>query len=231
VHALKSLILLIADAGLELVPKELWRHPSVYKNAEKRGKRPGQILLDTSLHYSAMRVLKDREKRGRPDIVHFCLLEALGSPLNLHGMLNVYVHTVEGKVIRLDPSVRLPRNYNRFVGLMEQLLEVGKVPPTSSTPLVEIMGLGLRDLIKELRPTRIFIFDETGTRLKLKELGKALMREERPLTVVGGFQAGAFSEEVLSLGGDKVSIYPRPLDSWVVVSRILTACECEAEVV
>jgi len=29
-----------------------------------------------------MKKLRESEKRGRPDIVHFALLEALGSPLN-----------------------------------------------------------------------------------------------------------------------------------------------------
>ena len=73
-----------------------------------------------------MGLLDCPEKRGRPDIVHFTLLEALGSPLNLEGLLKIYVHTYSGYVIDVRPEVRLPRDCNRFSGLMEQLFQEGK---------------------------------------------------------------------------------------------------------
>jgi rRNA small subunit pseudouridine methyltransferase Nep1 len=77
-----------------------------------------------------MKKLEESEKRGRLDIVHFALLEALGSPLNREGLLQTYVHTINDYVITVNPETRLPRNYNRFVGLMEQLFESYRVPPT-----------------------------------------------------------------------------------------------------
>jgi len=227
----RKLILIIADAGLELVPKELWKHPSVYKNAERRGKKPWQVLLDVSLHYSAMRSLERKEKRGRPDITHMCLLEALSSPSNLSGSLEVYVHTVEGKIICLDPKVRLPRNYNRFVGLMEQLLERGKVPPSSSKPLLKISDKGLKELVTDLNPSRVLILSEKGKLIRFGDLTRVLASEGKPLAIVGGFQAGDFSKEVTSLGGDFISIYPKPLDAWAVVSRVLTAYEYSSRII
>ncbi|MEM4548526.1 MAG: hypothetical protein QXP94_07425, partial [Thermofilaceae archaeon] len=133
---MEKLHLLLAEAGLELVPAEIWGHPTVAASARKRGKEPGEILLDVSLHYAAMKSLKDRMKRGRPDIAHFCMLLALGSLLNRAGMLELYVHTYDGRMIGVSPHVRLPRNYNRFVGLVEQLLKEGRVPPNSASPLL-----------------------------------------------------------------------------------------------
>ena len=55
--------------------------------------------------------LNNWRKRGRPDIVHLCLLEALESPLNKNKILSVYVHTYDNKIIYINPEVRLPRNY------------------------------------------------------------------------------------------------------------------------
>ncbi|MCC6050815.1 MAG: 16S rRNA methyltransferase, partial [Thermofilum sp.] len=55
--------LLLAEAGLELVPKELWSHPAVRASARRRGKKPGEILLDVALHHSAMVGLGERWKR------------------------------------------------------------------------------------------------------------------------------------------------------------------------
>ncbi|RLE91418.1 MAG: 16S rRNA methyltransferase, partial [Thermoprotei archaeon] len=51
------LSIIFIDAALELVPKSLWSHPSVRATAARRGKKPGEILLDKSLHYHAMKRL------------------------------------------------------------------------------------------------------------------------------------------------------------------------------
>ena len=64
-------------------------------------KLPKQLLLDRSLHHAGMLKLKNNLKRGRPDITHFVLLEALGSPLNKEGQLQVLIHTCNDYVIRI----------------------------------------------------------------------------------------------------------------------------------
>ena len=119
------LTFILAESALETVPQELWKHPAIENYSEKKGKSPRLIVLDRSYHHAAMEGMKDGEKRGRPDIVHFSLLEALGSPLNREGLLKVYVHTFDDHVISVDPQTRLPKNYNRFIGLMEQLFDGG----------------------------------------------------------------------------------------------------------
>ncbi|MEM4586704.1 MAG: 16S rRNA methyltransferase, partial [Desulfurococcaceae archaeon] len=117
----KKLHIALVESALETVPKEIIDHPAVVKNARRRGKKPWEVLLDVSLHYHAMKNLKDWFKRGRPDIVHVTLLEALESPLNRSGLLEIYIHTYGDYVLFIDPETRIPRNYNRFVGLIEQV--------------------------------------------------------------------------------------------------------------
>ncbi|VDD75764.1 unnamed protein product [Mesocestoides corti] len=58
----------------------------------------------------------------RPDITHQCLLMLLDSPLNRVGMLQVYVRTQKNIIIEINPKTRIPRTYERFCGLMVQLL-------------------------------------------------------------------------------------------------------------
>ncbi|MCD6095659.1 MAG: 16S rRNA methyltransferase [Thermoprotei archaeon] len=217
--------LVLAEAALETIPMSLWKHPLIRKYAKKRGKGPGQLLLDLSFHYRAAKKLKDIEKRGRPDIVHVALLEALGSPLNKAGLLKVYVHTYANYLIYLRSDVRLPRNYLRFVGLMEQLLEVGKVPPDSENPLITAKRGTLSDLIGEIAPTKVILMTEKGEAMKLAELGRLLVEEQKPLVIVGAFQRGDFKEETKALSDIKVSIFNEPLDTWTVVSRVITAYE------
>ncbi len=79
--------LLLADAEIELIPREIFHHPSVKANAKRRGKPPAEILLDSTIHHSALRKLTEGERRGRPDLVHFYLLLALESIMNKRGLL------------------------------------------------------------------------------------------------------------------------------------------------
>ena len=68
--------LILSESALELVPYELEEHPSVISHANKLGKHPSEILLDNSWHFGAMKGIKNEIKRGRPDLVHFSILEA-----------------------------------------------------------------------------------------------------------------------------------------------------------
>jgi len=221
----EKLHLLLAEAGLELVPAEIWGHPTVAASARKRGKEPGEILLDVSLHYAAMKGLKDRMKRGRPDIAHFCMLLALGSLLNRAGMLELYVNTYDGRMIGVSPHVRLPRNYNRFVGLVEQLLKEGRVPPNSASPLLWVEPYSLEELLERVAPSRIFLLSEKGGKVGAAELARRVASEPKPMVVVGCFQAGDFSERILKLAHEVVSISQYALDAWVATAKVLSAVE------
>ena len=224
---MKKLYFILADSGLELVPRSLWNHPAVRSSAMRRGKRPGEILLDISLHYSAMKKLKDYEKRGRPDIVHICLLIILSSLLNIKRYLQIYVHTYDNKVIEVDSSVRIPRNYNRFIGLMEQLLIKGKVPPDSEKPLLRVTQYSLSSIVREHNPSKILILDEEGILQTPRKLARVIIREELPMVIVGAFQKGKFSREVLGLAHERIAISKVRLDSWTVISRIISSVEDE----
>ncbi len=216
--------IILAEASLELVPREIASHPSVTRNALRRGKKPYETLLDKSLHYHAMSKLRMREKRGRPDIVHVSLLEILSSPLNLEGRLNVYVHTIGDYVISIKPETRIPRNYNRFVGLMEQLLIKGSVPPDSPTPLMVARPSTFKSLIKSLKVDGVVLLDESGELLSPKEICRVSVSNSLPI-VIGAFPHGEFSEDVRAAAIHIYSIYRRPLEAWVVASRVITGCE------
>lgn len=218
------LTLVLAESALETVPAEIADHPQVRRQAEKAGRPARRLILDRSYHYEAMARLRDKEKRGRPDIVHFCLLEALGSPLNLEGLLQVYVHTYSGHVIKVSPETRLPRNYNRFLGLIEQLYEEGRVPP-SGKPLLTLKRQTLGKLIKRLKPTLTIALTRKGRPQPVRNLGETLTSTARPLVLIGGFPHGEFTRQTLNLADEAVAIDLEGLESWTVVSRVIAAYE------
>ena len=214
----------ILEASVELVPQEISNHPSVVKNAKKRGKPPAQTLLDVSIHYSAMLRIRDRLKRGRPDIVHVTLLEALESPLNRRGLLEIYVHTYDGKAIFIHPSTRIPRNYNRFTGLMEQLLVEGKVPPNTPQPLLHVKNMGLQDLLKAADTAGLLLLREECARESVKNVVEKALNNNL-LIGVGGFPHGDFDRKTIEAAKYCYSIYDESLTTWVVTSRLISATE------
>jgi len=216
----KLLTLILAESALETIPKKLWEHPLIKRYSEKRGKPPEFLLLDRSYHHAVMRTLKGNEKRGRPDIVHFALLEALASPLNKEGLLQVYVHTIHDYVVTVDPQVRLPKNYNRFIGLMEQLFEFGRIPPTGP-PLLTITHQTLSQLLQTIKPTFVLAFTRKGSLYTLEETIAKISDEEKPTVMIGGFPHSHFSSKTLKLADEAVSIDVEMLETWTVTSRVI----------
>lgn len=219
------LTLILAEAALELVPEGIAEHPSIVAHSERRSRKPNETLLDVSYHYAAMRGLKQFEKRGRPDIVHFSILEALSSPLNKEGQLETWIHTVQDEVIRIDSKTRIPRNYDRFVGLMEQLFKERRVPPKGE-PLLQIDAIPLRTLIDRTRPTKLIALSTLGQPSTFEEICRSLTETDRPAVMIGCFARGHFTERNVKLADQVFSVDKEPLDSWVVTSRIIYEYEC-----
>ncbi|MBS7651745.1 MAG: 16S rRNA methyltransferase [Candidatus Bathyarchaeia archaeon] len=216
--------IIFVETALETVPQSIQDHPSVRRDAERRGKKPSEVLLDRSLHHSAMKSLPKAHKRGRPDIIHFCLLEAQGSPLNLEGKLRVWIHTFGGYAIEVSPKTRLPRDCLRFKSLMEQLFALGRVPPTGE-PLLILSKMSLSELLERIAPTKIIALTSHGTPRSLEEICMVLAEENNPTVLIGAYPSGAMEKETLSLADEAVSIYPEVLEAWVVTSRLIYAYE------
>lgn len=212
--------LLFTETSLELVPEEILLHPSVRRNAKRRNKRPEETLLDRSLHHYAMDKLRDSEKRGRPDIIHFCLLLAMGSPLNRMDKLRVSFNTINGFSVYVDPSARPPRDCIRFNNLMEQLLIHGAVP-IEGEPLMRLTREYLGKQVQRLDPSRVIALSSHGEQSSFEEIAKMLAIESNPVVFIGAYPTGPMSPKVLELVDEVYSVYPESLEAWTVTSRII----------
>jgi rRNA small subunit pseudouridine methyltransferase Nep1 len=213
------LTLVLADSELEVVPASIAGHPAVRTSAKRRGRSPTTILLDSSLHHPALRKFPEGERRGRPDIAHLFLLLCLDSVLNAQGQLRTIVHTRNDDVIRVAPETRLPKNFPRFVGLVEDLFLKGAVP--EDKPLLRLeRGVSLERLLAEFTGPK-WVFREGGESVNLwTEFAKL---EGDLVAVVGGFPHGDFRSPVAKLCDRAVSIHEEPLRAWTVTSEILVA--------
>ncbi len=212
---------LFVETALELVPREISSHPAVVRNAKRMGKSPEGVLLDRSLHHRAMLDLSEGEKRGRPDILHFCLLEALGSPLNRAGALRTMAHTLNGDAVAFAPQLRLPRDCLRFGSLMEQLFAEGNVPPGEKESLMKLERRSLHDVKAGIKPSRTFALTSHGKAEKLGDLCSRLAAEPNPLVFVGAYPHGAMRGQTLAEADEAVSIHREALEAWVVTSRLI----------
>ncbi|MFZ0356666.1 MAG: ribosome biogenesis protein [Nitrososphaeraceae archaeon] len=221
--------LVIVEAAIELVPQTLRNHPSVKNHCKRVGRDSSEILLDISYHHRAMveQNIKQWWKRGRPDIVHFDLVEALSTPLFKEKKLHVYVSTFDNKLLIMHQDLRLPKNYLRFERLMISIFN--KHRSKEASDLIEFRdNVSFTDLVQKIiKPQVILGFSVTGTRTKLSDIlhNNQSNYSKDYCFVVGGFQRGHFSESITRLCNSVYSISPFSLESHVVIARLLYECE------
>jgi rRNA small subunit pseudouridine methyltransferase Nep1 len=216
--------LIIADASIETIPNYLYRHHSL-KKIRLTGKKPNDILLDRSFHHFAMvsSGIEDDHKRGRPDILHIALVNALATPLYRKNLMKVFIHTINNNVILVGDNVKIPKSYMRFEGLMLNLIKNKKIISEDGQLLLEIRPqMKFEYLIKEIiKADAVVGFSTTGLYRKLESIALDLFERTNPCVVIGGFPKGYFSESVDLCFDKKYSISNMGLESQVVISRLI----------
>lgn len=213
------LTLVLAESAIELVPNEIADHKAVLAAARRKNKNPRGLILDQSYHHSAILKLgRTGIGRGRPDIAHFSLLVALGSPLNIEDKLRCYVHTRGDHVISINPKARLPRNTDRFTSLLEQLYEDYTVP-RSGTPLMSLKRESLHRLLTQTSSDSVLAMTTKGAPRPMESIASELANAKSPTVLIGGFPSGHFSKKTIEDSSGQYRIDRRSLEAWTVVAR------------
>ena len=210
--------LVISESSLELVPYELQDHPSVISHARKLGKHSSEILLDNSWHFAAMKGIENEMKRGRPDLVHFSILEATTIPLYLQNKIKIYIHTVDDKVIYFGQNVHIPKSYHRFEGVIEKLYQEKKIKANNEV-LLEIKEKTFSELIDEINPSKVIGFSTKGKPSTYEKIASEI--SDNSCIVIGGFQKGHFSDFVENKITEMYSVGNESFEGHVVVARLL----------
>jgi rRNA small subunit pseudouridine methyltransferase Nep1 len=218
-----ALIIFLVECGIEIIPKNLRTHPAVKKNVKEHNY--SSQLLDNALHHSAMTKLPDFRKRGRPDILHACLLNILGSPANKTGSIKLYIHTIQNRIFEFNPKIKITRNYNRFKGLMAKLL-IDRDLRANGASLITELSHDLNKFILSFQKTGITLCTSEGRILSdYSELFKNKSNFKNHLVIIGGFQKGHFSNDFTKLNANRISISRYSLDAWIVASKIVNLYE------
>jgi rRNA small subunit pseudouridine methyltransferase Nep1 len=212
--------LIIAEAALELIPGEISRHASVRNDVRRRDLDPSQILLDRSIHHTAMLKLKEDYKRGRPDLVHLTLLSITSTPLYQQAGAKVYIHTRDDMVLEFKEQTRPPKSYSRFRDLMQQTLYE---KPDSG--LITFHAESVPRLLKRIGSDLAIGLSVRGNPVKLEDLALQLVGTKNPAVLVGGFPKGHFTPETTKALDKLVRIDTNALDAHVVAARLVYETE------
>ncbi|CAK7207597.1 18S rRNA pseudouridine methyltransferase [Sporothrix eucalyptigena] len=126
----RRLIVVLANASLETYRAASQGGSNNRMGAAHRDEK--YSLLNSDEHIGVMRKMNRDISDARPDITHQCLLTLLDSPINKAGKLQIYILTAKDVLIEVSPTVRIPRTFKRFAGLMVQLLHRLSIRSTNS---------------------------------------------------------------------------------------------------
>ncbi|MFX1606797.1 MAG: 16S rRNA methyltransferase [Promethearchaeota archaeon] len=214
--------LILLECALELVPSEISSMKQIQKHASRKGKKPSEMLLDQTYHGQSMTKLSGHERRGRPDITYLSLMSVLETPLCKEGLLKVYLHLQDGRIVDVRSDVRLPRNYDRFVGLIEQLLSTGRVPPKGDS-LLQMIDRSLNELVLDIKAESTIVAIKGGQKTTIEELTSFLPADSSvPVIVgVGAFPHGHISESTLDLFEHKLALDKDIMMTWHVCAELV----------
>ena len=220
------LYLNIIDSELELIPTELFDDFAIRKLAKTKNKNVEDMILDSNfMHRSIEKKFPGMANRmGRPDIFHHLLNVTQDSILNLKGQLRVMIHTKNDEIIDINPVTRVPRSYNRFVGIMEKLLSKGVVESNTGEVLMELKKGAWKTLIRNDCPN--VLLSPRG------EMGRldTRLNHENINVFIGGFSEGDFKsnpyDEMKSM-----KIYDEELTIWTIAWEVIGTVERLTELI
>ncbi|KAL2009107.1 hypothetical protein VTN00DRAFT_7301 [Thermoascus crustaceus] len=212
----KRLIVVLSNACLET-------YRASHGGRSGTGRDEKYSLLNSDEHIGVMRKMNRDISDARPDITHQCLLTLLDSPINKAGKLQIYIHTAKGVLIEVSPTVRIPRTFKRFAGLMVQLLHRLSIRSTNSQEkLLKVIKNPITDHLPPNCRKVTLSFDAPVVRVK--DYIDSLGPRESICVFVGAMAKGRddFADEFKD---DTISISNYSLSASVACSKFCHAAE------
>ena len=144
------------------------------------------------------------------------------SPLNRANLLQVYVHTTKKVLIEINPQTRIPRTFERFSGLMVQLLHKLSIRASdTSQKLLKIIKNPVTDHLPVGCPKYLSSF-HTDNLVHVNDFAKNHPENEPIVVVIGAMAKGSVDCDYT----DKtVSISNYPLSAAITCSKFCSAFE------
>ncbi|NXA29038.1 NEP1 methyltransferase, partial [Ibidorhyncha struthersii] len=147
------------------------------------------------------------------------LLMLMDSPLNRAGLLQVYIHTQKNVLIEVNPQTRIPRTFDRFCGLMVQLLH--KLSVRAADGPQKLLKV-IKNPVSDHLPVGCMKIGTSFAVPKVSDLRELVPTAEPVTIVVGAFAHGSVNVDYTE---KTVSISNYPLSAALTCAKITTAFE------
>ena len=147
----------------------------------------------------------------------------LDSPINKAGKLHIYIHTAKGVLIEVSPTVRIPRTFKRFAGLMVQLLHNLSIRSVNSQEkLLKVIANPITDHLPAKCRKVTLSFD--AELMPVREYVDTIKEDESVCVFVGAMAKGNddFADQLVD---EKISISNYSLSASVACSKFCHAAE------
>ena len=208
----KRMVVVLSEASLE-----------TYKISSNGPGGDKYALLNCDDHQGILKKMGRDISEARPDITHQCLLTLLDSPINKAGKLQVYIHTSRGVLIEVNPTVRIPRTFKRFSGLMVQLLHKLSIRSVNSEEkLLKVIKNPITDHLPTKCRKVTLSFDAPVVRVQ--DYINKLDEDESICVFVGAMARGRdnFADEFVD---EKIGLSNYPLSASVACSKFCHGAE------
>lgn len=225
----------------EEIANELPSLPIVLADDQKNANKPGVIfilekaslevakvgknyqLLNSDKHANFLRRNGRNPADYRPDIAHQAILMILDSTLNKSGRMKaLYVKTEKGVLFEIKPHVRIPRTFDRFSGIMLQLLQKLSITAVGKR---EKLLRAIQNPVTQYLPinSRKIGFSHSSQKLvDMQDYVAAVGNDTNLVFVVGAMAHGKIDVDYIE---DFISISDYPLSAAFCISRICNAVE------
>lgn len=178
-------------------------------------------LLNCDKHKGILRKHNRDIGSCRPDITHQCLLMLMDSPLNRAGLLQVYIHTENNILIEVHPQTRIPRTFDRFCGLMVQLLH--KLSVRAADTNVKLMKV-IKNPVSDYFPPGCKRICMSYSAEEVKNPRTLVPQNEPVVFVIGAMAHGAIEVDYTE---KNYSISNYPLSAALTCTKVCSAFEDE----
>lgn len=221
--------IILHNAALELINEKICniKHKAIVNDANRRNKSFNQIILDISVHQSAIYPEK-MINSGRPDLVHMFALQYHHIvnllPEEIKSKVRLFIHTKNNEYFQVQNSWRVPVHFIRFRGLMEKFLVQKRIKFDKQEEMVLFSGT-LKDLIYFIKPKLVIQFLDTGVyeNNSLTKIKESILAEDETVFLIGGYQKGEVeADESISIPLKKIKLVDKPTTAWMVLNILLT---------
>ncbi len=136
--------------------------------------------------------------------------------MNQLGELRVFVHTRDDEVIYVSNEARLPKNYNRFCGSIEELFKEKTIKSEEGKVLLRMEHKSIETLLKEVEGEKILL--HCRARSELSDFLKHRGEEKDIVAVMGGFPHGDFEKEYTL---ERFRVGDVELTTWATAMEVL----------